>query len=85
MTPEVRWLYQMVIPLLACLAGSTAVFAAGILLRRDWYIAAWVISFGGTFAVLGANVVWIVFVDSKKRWPNRTAFDRFANLITFSR
>lgn len=46
---------------------------------------AMLISFGGCAAVMAMNFAYIVLFDSRKRWPNATAFQRFVNVVTFTR
>lgn len=36
----------------------------------------------GTLVWMVSVILWIVFFDSKKRWPSKKPFDRFASLIT---
>ena len=38
-----------------------------------------------TLYVFLGLAAYIVFWDSKKRWPDKTAFQRWTNLITFKR
>jgi len=41
------------------------------------------IAYLGPLAVIGVAMCYVVFRDSKKRWPNESAFTRFAYVITF--
>lgn len=38
-----------------------------------------------TLLGLGGVLAWIVFVDSKKRWPWATAWERYVAVVTFQR
>ena len=40
--------------------------------------------FGALFVLFGW-LLYVVFVDSKERWPGVSAFKRYSNVITFKR
>lgn len=63
--------------LIVILIVNLALFAAGY---GD--LAAILSPVATLFWMLGM-VAWIVFFDSKKRWPKRSVFQRYASLITF--
>ncbi len=74
-----RFIYQIVLPL------CTLIFVCLIIGLKGHLLLAQLLSWGGTMVILSYNVCWIVFADSKRRWPNRSAFERFARLMTFYR
>jgi len=41
--------------------------------------------YAGPIGIFTVCVIWIVFYDSKRRWPNNTAWERFNKLISFTR
>lgn len=47
--------------------------------------AARVVSNGGTAAVILGSLVWIVAIDSKKRWPGKSWLVRLGNVMFFER
>jgi hypothetical protein len=65
--------------LLGVLIGVVALELAGQM------VIAQLFSMFGTIEVLAGMMIWIVFIDSKKRWPRVGWFDRFARVITFYR
>ena len=36
-----------------------------------------------TFAIMMLTLAYIVFLDSRKRWPGVGAFERFSRIVTF--
>lgn len=48
-------------------------------------IAAQLFSMFGTIGVLAGMMIWIVFIDSRNRWPSVGWFNRFTRVITFYR
>jgi hypothetical protein len=58
---------------------------AVVLLLLGYPDAAWFVGNFGTFLWLIGVLLWIVFFDSKKRWPNTKAMDRAMNVMTFRR
>ena len=73
--------------LIAVLGISQAVFFWGFFSGHYELgsIIAWGIAWGGTVLVFAVMVTWIVFIDSKKRWPGQTTFQRWTNFVTFRR
>lgn len=45
--------------------------------------AAFAVGWGGTLLWMTGFMFFIIFFDSKKRWPSSSPFDRFARLVTF--
>ncbi len=43
------------------------------------------VSMSGTALVLMGCMVYVVFFDSKRRWPDANARERFAKVMTFQR
>jgi len=74
-----QFLGFLVIPLAMIILVAPVVFLLG------YQGAAQLISYGGTSLVITVAVCYVVFFESKKRWPNDKAFDRFAKLITFAK
>jgi hypothetical protein len=65
--------------IVACMVGAVTLLALG---HPD---AAWWVGNCGVFIWLLIVLTYIVFWDSKKRWPGTTAFERYANVMTFRR
>lgn len=64
--------------------GLCAIIVANIILSiAGFHDAAFILGTFGTIALMGGVMIWIVLVDSKKRWPSKSAFDRFSSVITF--
>ena len=79
MTGGQRFTWFMVVPLVSIIVAVIVLVATG------HPSAATVVSDGGTLAVLAANVVYIVFWDSKKRRRGVNARTRMARMMTFYR
>ena len=73
-----RTCWTIAIPMLALILISTVLFFG----HRQ---AATLVSNLGTMAVLLANLVYIVFWHSKKRWPNTSAPERLKRVLLFRR
>ena len=43
------------------------------------------LSYGGTTLWVFGTLAYVVFIDSKQRWPEASAFTRFSYVITFKR
>lgn len=65
--------------LLAVLAATLVLWFGG---ARD---AAWWMSMLGTFAVLNLVMAYVVFFDSRKRWPTLSWRQRCVRVLTFGR
>lgn len=65
--------------LIAVLVGAAALWMGG---HRD---AAGLFSILGTPAALGIVLAYIVAVDSKTRWPGKTALVRLGKVVFFER
>jgi hypothetical protein len=76
---EKQVLVWVIIPLLLVFAASIVLLLLG---KSD---AAFDVSWYGTIAVFTVCICFIVFFDSKKRWPGATTWERWTNLITFRR
>ena len=76
---EKQFLVVLVIPLLTVIVPTVALFLLG---DKN---AAWFDSFGGTILVFFFATVYIVFFDSKSRWPGLTAGERLTKVFTFQR
>lgn len=76
---EKQFLVVLVIPLLAATA-LTLLWVLYYGLEN-----AWIVGQGGTMLVLVGAVLYITFIDSKKRWPNVRPFTRFSRVVTFYR
>jgi hypothetical protein len=67
-------------------AGFLAILVSAIVLvligQRD---LAWVVGNLGSLVWVLAILAWIVFVDSRRRWPGLSAFRRYARIVTFYR
>lgn len=74
---QVLFLIILPIPLLAVIA--TVLSLKGMKDEADW------VSYGGTFIVIMGTLLYIVFRDSKKRWPHLTLFQRWTKIITLQR
>lgn len=46
---------------------------------------AFFVSNAGTVLILLGMIAWIVLIDSRKRWPRTSAWERLARLLTFQR
>lgn len=46
---------------------------------------AMLVSLFGTAGVLAICLAYIVFFDSRRRWPDCSTFERFARVVTFYR
>lgn len=61
------------------------VILAPLLLALGFKTAAYIVGYAGPLVVLAVAMLFIVFVDSKKRWPKANAFTRYSRVITFYR
>lgn len=59
------------------------VFVTTFFAAAGWTGAATISGYLGTSLILAGTMFYIVFFDSKKRWPSKSAFDRYASVITF--
>lgn len=73
------FVWFLMVPIAAILVATVAFFFAG------YEDAASLVGNLGTLFVMMANVVYIVFFHSRKRWPNTTSEERFKRLFTFTR
>lgn len=55
------------------------------LLLFGYQSVASLVSLGGTSAIMTIMLVYVVVVDSRKRWPNISVVERFVRVITFQR
>ena len=69
----------LVWPLLAIIVVTVVLVLAG---QGD---LASVVARAGTALVLLWNVIFIVFIDSRKRWPGVPWLNRLANFFTFTK
>ena len=69
----------LVTPLLALIVLVTILHLSG-----KSQLASFVSSFGTALVVL-ANVIYIVAIHSRSRWPGTTWFQRWTKLVTFQR
>lgn len=76
---EKQYLFLLVLPLLLVIA------AAIVLIVFGYPNIASVVGYGGTVVVLLLVMLYVVFVDSKRRWPEASTWQRYANVITFKR
>lgn len=89
----IDWVWRMkwyIGAILFSMGAALVVFFLGVFSgNHDTYermsLIAYAISYGGTCLTILGTVLWIVFIDSKRRWPNVPAFDRFARVVTFYR
>jgi hypothetical protein len=68
------------LPLMAMIVGAPIAYCLGVSPAIIQLLTTL-----GTLLVMSATVLWIVFVDSRRRWPEASAFDRFTRFITFYR
>lgn len=76
---ERRFLLQVILPLTILFPATLVAF---FVMGHGW---AYLVGQGGALAVFIANLLWIVLVDSKRRWPGVKAFNRYARVVTFYR
>jgi hypothetical protein len=68
------------------IASLTTVLVVSTTIALSGHIVlAQLVSMFGTIGVLGGLMIWIVAIDSRKRWPDVGWFDRFARVVTFYR
>jgi len=75
----VRDCWTVVIPLLLVMVASLVLFGRG---QGD---TAGIVANLGTFLVMLGNVVYVVFVHSRRRWPGANWRERFVRLFTFQK
>ncbi len=63
----------VLIPILGLIASLTIGWDAGLIGRL------------GTGLWLMSVFLWIVFRDSRRKWPEASTFQRYVNVITFKR
>lgn len=72
--------------MVALFGGIILSMVASLIAWPIWgYNVAYCISLFGTVVVVFGVLAYVVFIDSKRRWPNVPTFDRFARVITFYR
>lgn len=76
MTPSQKFLALVVIPLTAVLAITLWVY---ILVGLD---SAYIVSLAGPGLVLTCNLIYIIFLDSRKEWPGASVKERAARVFT---
>jgi len=69
--------WTLVVPLTAVL------IAAAVLYWNGKPIGARLVSWYGSAAVVAANLAFIAFIDSKKRWPDLAWRRRLIRILTF--
>ena len=74
-----KLLVLVIIPNLLLVIAIVWVF---LLVSED---AAWWLSLLGTPGIYIADIIYIVFFDSKSRWPGLTARQRAVKLMTYQR
>lgn len=72
-------MYLVVLPIFGVIILATVLFFLGY--EREASLT----STFGTSLVLFVTVIFIVFFDSRKKWPGQSAKQRFVKLITFDR
>ena len=72
--------WGFVVPLLVLICAVPVLYACKV--SSD---TIFVISQGGTALIVVGTLLYIVFIDSKKRWPGVNAFQRYARVVTFYR
>ena len=76
---EKQVLVWVIIPLLLVLVATI------VLLVLGKFDAAQTIGWLGTIVVLAVALCFVVFFDSKKRWPGASLMERWTNISTFRR
>jgi hypothetical protein len=59
--------------------------AAAVLVLTGHSDAGWIVGNLGTLLYMAAVMVWVATYDSRSRWPDTTAWQRFSYVITFKR
>jgi hypothetical protein len=78
----VNWVtkcWMLVVPLLTIILVATALHLLGY---KE--VASSVSNYGTALTVL-VVLIYVVAIDSRKRWPNTNWFQRAVNIITFTR
>jgi hypothetical protein len=76
-----RFLMRMVIPMITAIILPLGAWMFGFLDLAE----ATILQFIGISSVLLGNLVWILLVDSSKRWPEGSITNRIIQLFTFSK
>lgn len=61
------------------------IFMVFVLFLTGYKGLAEIISFVGTPLIMFGTLAYVVFIDSRTRWPKLNAYQRFLNVITFTR
>ena len=76
---EKQFLFLQVLPLIAIIIATMVLHLMG---KQG---AAWAVSTFGTMFVIIGVLFYVVFWDSKKRWPGLTPFQRWTKMVNFQR